>query len=240
MRTRPSKTLFRIGRMLRAVPGMQYILTPMQKRYWHKIAENRNKAFLQNGLQILSEFDSIMQTNHIHYSLFAGTLLGAVREGGFLKHDGDIDTLMFAKDYSPRIRQLLEEHGFKMVHAYLIEDGKLGREETYEKDNVSVDIYFAYEDKNFPTYQCDFFGEPASPFQREHVIRARRLEFPISYNVLRVPFESIEVNILDNADEWLRCRYGEDYMTPDPSFHDKGDNPHIFIWEGVKACMITT
>ena len=128
------------------------------------------------------------------------------------------------------------------IHYYLIEDGEKGREETYEKNGVSIDIFYVYEDENYPTYQCDFYGEEGSSSHEDSMkkfgyVCSRRIEFPVSHNVKRMPFETIEVNTIENADEWLRCRYGDTYMTPDPSFRDKGDNPRIFEWKGVKAIM---
>lgn len=213
------------------------LFRPLFHIYSKRIAENRNHLFLTNGVRVLQEFDTVMLQNSINYSVFAGTLLGAIREKGLLKHDLDLDTVMFNRDYSPKNRVLLEEAGFKLVHAFLVDNGEKAREETYEKDGVSIDIYYIYEDEKFPTYQCDFF-EMKKTDKHNMVARVRRIEFPVSYEVVRVPFENIQVNAIANAREWLRCRYGDDYMIPNPGFRDKGDNPHIFVWDGVYASMM--
>ena len=75
------------------------------------------------------------------YTLIFGSMLGAVREKGFIKHDVDIDVAMWAEDYSPRVQKSLEEAGFKLDHRYLIDEGVLAREETYVKNDVSIDVY---------------------------------------------------------------------------------------------------
>ena len=75
-------------------------------------------------MQILDYVDSFCRTRGIKYTISGGTLLGAVRHGGYIPWDDDIDIQMTRKEYE-RFTQLWGEHDNKSPYELLnIESGK--------------------------------------------------------------------------------------------------------------------
>lgn len=50
-------------------------------------------------IELLKHFDSLCIKNGINYSLSSGSLLGAVRHGGFIPWDDDVDVTVLRKDF---------------------------------------------------------------------------------------------------------------------------------------------
>ncbi len=73
------------------------------------IPETKDMRTIQKQLwiteqEILDVIDKVCVENGLRYSLGYGTLLGAVRHGGFIPWDDDIDVLMPREDYEGLIK----------------------------------------------------------------------------------------------------------------------------------------
>ena len=50
-------------------------------------------------LELLEEADRVAKKYNISYCIIAGTMLGAVRHGGFIPWDDDVDIAMLRSEY---------------------------------------------------------------------------------------------------------------------------------------------
>ena len=108
--------------------------------------------------EMIAELDKICRKYNIHYSLFCGTLLGAVRHKAHIPWDDDADIAMLREDYN-RFREVAHElnpeicyfQDHKTDHAYLWGYGKLrrtgttlirkGQEHIHCQTGVYVDVF---------------------------------------------------------------------------------------------------
>lgn len=175
---------------------VKLLLKPLKRYISHKYAIKKNALFIANGERVFKELDKLLVENDIRYSVTYGTLLGAVREHGPIPHDMDYDICIWADDYSPKIQTLLSNNGFLLRRRFLVDDGKSGREETYEKDGVSIDFFYIFGDENYPTYSCcfkrlDSCGTITESVRKFGYVVVRRLQIPVSKSVVRMHFGSI-------------------------------------------------
>jgi hypothetical protein len=87
----------------------------------------------------LLDFKSVMDKHNIHYGLWFGTLLGAVREKGFIKHDEDTDIFMLDED---REKVLDALYDFKEVGLRVIRYDDKGEILSFMRNDDYIDIYF--------------------------------------------------------------------------------------------------
>lgn len=180
----------------------------------------RRKVFLKNGLEALSAFDKAMKELNINYWLQFGTLLGAIREKGFISHDFDIDVGAFINSYSEENEKIFNKYGLKKIRHFLIDDGNFGREETYSYNGVNIDIfYFHLRDS---IMFCHAFALLKNKSEKETIEEnggfvVREISYPYK-GFKTIKFYGKDFMIVSNPDEHLVCDYGKNYMIPDPNY----------------------
>lgn len=236
MKYKVSNRLIDFAHSIAKIPGMKMLLKPFFYPYLEYMSKKRNQQFRKHAIDVLQKFANIIDENGIEYTLAFGTLLGAVREKGFIKHDIDIDVAMWAEDWSPNLRKYLENGGFKLLHTHEVDKGLLAREETYSFNNVTIDIFYFYPAIDDYPYCCDFLLQPNTVSRLESMkvyggCLPRRIELPIKRERMLTEFEGHYFYIPKNAHEILEFRYGESYMTPNPNWGIRSYNCHIVEWK---------
>lgn len=73
-----------------------------------KASLQQMEALQSKELEILKYFKNICEENNLKFFLAGGTCIGALREGGFVPWDDDVDVFMMRKDYEKLYRNWTE------------------------------------------------------------------------------------------------------------------------------------
>ena len=227
-----------IGDRLRRINGIKPFirkyLNPVRELYWQEVVNKRRRPFLKYGQEALRVFHETAEQCGVEYTLAFGSVLGAIREHGFIKHDLDIDTFMSIHSLNRDFYSALFKKGFKWYCNYSIAGDKLGREDTLEYKGCHLDIFYLYKIDSKFSYCCDFLTSAS-----DHMIIPRKLIVPINGMERRLErFEKISVFVPENAEEFCEFRYGPSYMIPNSSWTCRDKIDSVIEWPEVASVTV--
>lgn len=105
------------------------------------------------ALEMLIYVDSICERENLRYSIYYGTLLGAVRHGGFIPWDDDIDIVMPRPDYMKLLKILSKEDDYILASPYNREKYRYTFSKLFNpKTKLVSEQVFNYEEKDMGVF----------------------------------------------------------------------------------------
>ena len=198
------------------------------KQIWDQlyVRPRRRRLMHRYGLEMIVAFDRALTRAGIPFSPVYGTLLGAIREKGFIPHDDDVDMGVWT-DHLPggldALHRALEEEGFTLRRMLLVDDGAFAREETWKWKHVGLDIFFfdPVEGDTYRGYMFYPFRDTKSfseSLQKHQGLRVVEFDLPFAPRTERIPFETITLPATVTAEGFVVARYGLNWRIPDPTF----------------------
>ena len=156
------------------------------------------------AIENLKIMRTVLNNTDIPFMLIYGTLLGAVRDGGFIKHDSDTDLLIDEDDELKLLDAIpvLEKRGLLLVRYEKLTFFGLGDiVYSFMRNNMWIDIFILQH-------------------AGEHCIIAG-IKYPYHYfiNAGKVVFYDDEYAIPSDIDDCLALLYGKDWKTPVENAH---------------------
>jgi len=150
--------------------------------------------------ELLLSLKQLLEGNEIFFWLDFGTLLGAVREKGFIEHDDDMDISLWSKDYW-RVRKIIENSTWKYKYIWR-------RELTiYKADHpeLHIDLFFYDEEEN----TCSFYVNLENKITQDVNIESQvKLNKELFSKFKHIKFLGESFNIPSKTDEYLTANYG--------------------------------
>jgi hypothetical protein len=176
----------------------------------------RSRNLQKNGLKVLAEANNLLDENNIFCWPDHGTLLGLIRDGGLIEGDLDLDLGIFINDYNKKIEQLFKVNGFRLISEILIDGGEYGREQTFKKSGVTIDLFYHTKKDNF-TF-CHLFSHhpeisPLICTKKYGGLRVIENYFPY-HGLEKKMILGVEFNVPKKVHEYLKFHYGSDYLVP--------------------------
>jgi len=160
-----------------------------------------------NLIKLLSLFDYWAKINNLEYCLSYGSLLGAIRDNGFIPYDDDLDIMVDTDKFIKLISKsnVININNEKIyISAYIpyahykFKHESLGQLDLDTLSNISI----------LDKIPSNLFTTPIITSYRNNNIYTKT-----KFNIKLINFEGIYVPIPVNYDTILKLQYGEDYMT---------------------------
>ena len=186
------------------------------------LIRNRLKSNLvKNGREILVQSVGILESINVNYWLDYGTLLGAIRNKGFIKGDGDIDLGIDIKEDIDRIIKSFKDNGFKLYCYYHVSDESLGRIVSLKKKGIILDLYnytISENEMSCTIYEQEGCESNDEYYRIHNTLKVYYLLFDFEIETVDYSLFDINVKIPKNYEEYLTTIYGSDYMVEKSSW----------------------
>lgn len=208
-----------------------WLKTPFYSWKEKKYKDEIRIIFNKYSSDVFEEFFKAMDESGVTYWLACGTLLGAIREHGFIKGDMDMDVGVWIDSDFEHMDQILNQHGFtqsRRIDVYS-KTGSVGFEMTYSSKGVGVDVFVFHKLDNNYIYMHDF-SDSITVGRYVMFEKARRVVVPFE-GLMDYEFLGHKVKIPINYDTYIAAHYGKDYMTPNPNWGE-WSSPALQVEEG--------
>lgn len=203
-----------VKRVLKASMLGKKIYPLVQGCYRSVAIPMKRRRLQQHGADALRNVHAILTESGIDYYADWGTLLGIIREGGFIRHDDDIDVTIVDSKTDPQVLlNTLLDKGFEFIHVFRNEDRIL--EFSVSWMNLSIDFFFRIP-TNHPGKVgiADVYYDPDIKYETPDQNSYKIWLFDEGIRTKIITFKGVEVRIPDKPEEMLEFEYGPEWRFP--------------------------
>lgn len=191
----------------------------LQKAWRSIVIPLRRKRLHKCGYGALSRLHKLLTENNIAYHCEAGTLLGIIRDGGFIKHDDDIDICVPPGDVSmPSVLKVFIDAGYQVLQC-LEYAGRLSEFSVRDRTGIPIDVFTCRFADNEPEKMYQMFPRwsPDRTYPNARANHLLEFEYVRPTGVKTIMIHEVETMIPENYIEVLDSEFGP-WRVPDPTF----------------------
>lgn len=175
----------------------------------------------ENARVHLLEVKEILDALNIKFWLYAGTLLGAMREKNFIPFDLDVDLTILAKDWNPLLKERFAKGSFWYADLRHRQYPAHLQRFALKKWDVKTDVFLHYYYSPDDVYMLFSLH----PFNRPITIAPARYYRGDCF----IDFLGASFRVPNPPEQWLEETYGKNWRTPDEAFEWKKVLPRIHL-----------
>ena len=193
---------------------------PRLQKIWRSfVIPMRRKRLHRCGYDAFDRLHKLLTEKEILYYCEAGTLLGIIRDKGFIKHDDDID-ICIPPNSKPlkEVLRLLLAAGYKFVQCLRYED-KISEFTVRDRTGIPIDVFTYRVSESEPTKMYEMFPRwyPNRDYPNERANNMLEFEYIRPTSLINVEVHGITVTVPKNYEEVLDSEFGP-WRVPDPTF----------------------
>lgn len=175
------------------------------------------KNLHKNGYDVMKKVTEGFIGTDIKVFCAFGTLLGMVRDNGFIKTDADIDMgVIETPEFSwDKIENTMKKIGLRKMRQFALNG--LITEQTYGENGVTVD-FFLYAIKDEQMVANIYCREVGKSYSSDEQFSVMHSYAPVVCDIQTKMVHDTPVLIPSNSEEYLAKVYGEGWRYPDPKF----------------------
>lgn len=196
------------------------------QKCWRAYAiPKRQKRLQRCGAQALERLHRLMLKHNVPYYCDYGTLIGFVRDNGFIKHDDDIDISIQPGAMKPSaVLKLFMDAGYGFVHGFDYE-GTLLEFTVADVTGVTIDVFFPESIGSGKVHGHQPIWEPTRQYPSEKANTVIQYDFTEATGLKTIKVVGTAATIPGNYDEVLTSEYGP-WKIPDAKFNTVTDRVH--------------
>ena len=233
MKTRKQPLVFRIKEVIKNIlkkcPLGGLVYEPLHKAWRKRRVAAALRDMDAHGYEVMDRLHKVCEKHGVPYYADCGTLLGFVRDGGFIKGDNDFDLAVMPEygSLAKWLKILLTEERYRFVYAYDY-NGRLIEFTVMDPEvNLTIDFFqheYAEDDEDIHiVHYLRWYSDHQYPTEKDNTALEYRFTAAKGRKVLKL--HGIEVVVPENAVKILDDEYGP-WKTPEPSFKSD-DIPHV-------------